>query len=115
MRRLPVLFLFCGAAHAQVIQGIPNRSITDISGDRAAAPHALQRVNASGATVTRTPAPAGITLAKQASLAGVLVDRFKESGDTDDTASFTRAVAKGVPILLGARTYAVNNFSTGAV
>lgn len=45
---------------------------------------------------------------------GVLLDTFRRSDDPDDTASMTRAVAAGVPILLGPRTYSIHDFSTGA-
>ena len=44
-------------------------------------------------------------------LLGVLADVFKAPGDPDDTASLARAAMAGMPILLGARTYAVNNFA----
>jgi hypothetical protein len=66
-------------------------------------------------------APTGASSTQTASLAalaaqqGVLLDTFHQAGDADDTASLTRAVAAGVPILLGAKTYTVNNFSTGSV
>ena len=73
--------------------------------------------NASATTVqpTGVSAPYVATLAAIAAQQGVLLDTFKQSGDADDTASLTRAVAAGVPILLGARTYTINNFSTGVV
>ena len=69
----------------------------------------------SGATVTPTGAPTALANSALAAQQGVLLDAFKVSSDADDTASMTRAVAAGVPILLGPRTYAINNFNTGAV
>jgi len=62
-----------------------------------------------------TGAPTGLTLSALAAQQGVLLDAFKVSGDADDSASLTRAVAAGVPILLGPKTYTINNFSSGAV
>lgn len=69
----------------------------------------------SGANVTATGAPTALTTAQFAAQQGVLLDAFHVAGDADDTASLTRAVAAGVPILLGPRTYTINNFSTGNV
>lgn len=46
---------------------------------------------------------------------GVLLDTLWQVNDADDTASLTRAVAAGVPILLGPRTYTINNFFSGNV
>jgi len=73
--------------------------------------------DASATTVRATgvSAPYAASLANLAAQSGVLLDTFAQSGDADDTASMTRAVAAGVPILLGPRTYTINNFSTGAV
>lgn len=67
----------------------------------------------SGSSVTPTGAPTAIPLPTLASQQGVLLDAFKVAGDPDDTASMTRAVAAGVPILLGPKTYTINNFSSG--
>lgn len=73
--------------------------------------------DASGLSVTATGVTAGqtATLASIAAQQGVLLDTFKLVPDADDTASLNRAVAAGVPILLGPKTYIVNDFSTGAV
>jgi hypothetical protein len=65
--------------------------------------------------VTPTGAASSATLAALAAQQGVLLDTFRVGGDADDTASMTRAVAAGVPILLGPKTYSVHDFSTGAV
>jgi hypothetical protein len=54
------------------------------------------------------------TLGQIAAQQGVLLDTFKLSTDADDTPSLTRAVAAGVPILLGPRTYSVHDFNAGA-
>ncbi len=62
------------------------------------------------AVVTPTGAPTPTTAAALAAQQGVLLDTFKVAGDADDTASMTRAVASGVPILLGPRTYTINNY-----
>lgn len=71
---------------------------------------------ASGASmVTPTGANTAISLATLTSQQGVLLDTFRVAGDADDTTSLSRAVAAGVPILLGPKTYTVNNFSSGAV
>lgn len=64
----------------------------------------------SNANVTATGAPTSTTLAGLAAQQGVLLDSFKESGDPDDTQSLWRAVMAGMPILLGPRTYIINNF-----
>lgn len=61
-----------------------------------------------GAAPTGAPTP--LTPAAVAAQQGVLLDAFLVAGDADDTASMTRAVAAGVPILLGPRTYSVKNF-----
>jgi hypothetical protein len=45
---------------------------------------------------------------------GVLLDTFKLASDADDTSSLTRAIAANVVILLGPRTYIINNFSSGS-
>ena len=72
-------------------------------------PYALS--SSVGTSVTPTGAPSTLTLGALAAQQGVLLDTFKVSGDADDTASMTRAVAAGVPILLGPKTYTVNNYS----
>lgn len=71
--------------------------------------------NVASSTVTPTGATTAIALADVAAQQGVLLDSFKQVGDADDTASFTRAVAAGVPILCSAKTYHVHDFDTGAV
>jgi hypothetical protein len=71
----------------------------------------LTGANASGATAIPTGAPSSATLAALAAQQGVLLDTFKVAGDADDTASMTRAVAAGVCVLLGPRTYTINNYS----
>src|SRR4051812_13508345 len=63
------------------------------------------------AKVTPTNAPTSIPLPTIASQQGILLDAFSVPGDIDDTASMTRAVAAGVPILLGPKTYTINNYS----
>lgn len=80
------------------------------------APTANTNCIMTGAVITPTGAPTSITAAAQAAQQGVLLDAFKVSGDADDTASLTRADTAGVPILLGPRTYTINNFvsTTGA-
>ena len=65
--------------------------------------------------VTPTGATTAQTLADLAAQQGVLLDAFKQAGDADDTASFTRAMAAGVPILLGPKTYSVHDLASGAV
>jgi hypothetical protein len=51
------------------------------------------------------------TLATVTAQQGVLLDTFKQQGDADDTAAMTRAVAAGVPILLGPKTYTINGYN----
>jgi hypothetical protein len=68
--------------------------------------------DSSAATVTATGAPTSTTLAALAAQQGVLLDSFKQISDPDDTASLTRALTAGVPILLGPRVYSVHDFST---
>lgn len=70
-----------------------------------------QTGTATGMSVTPTGAPTSLTIAAIAAQQGVLLDSFKVGGDADDTASLTRAVAAGVPVLLGPKTYNINNFS----
>jgi len=72
-----------------------------------------QNPNATQYTVTPTGATNSATLAALTAQQGVLVDTFKATADTDDTASFNRAMTACVPILLKARTYTVNNFNSG--
>ncbi len=66
--------------------------------------------------VTATGVPSGYaaSLATIAQQQGVLLDTFKMVGDADDTASLNRACSAGVPILLGPRTYTINNYSCSA-
>jgi hypothetical protein len=66
-------------------------------------------VNVSPAAVTATGGSAARTLADIAADA-VAVEAFGAKGDgvSDDTAAFAAAVAAGVPVRLGARTYVVN-------
>lgn len=71
-------------------------------------------VNSSGSSVIPTGAPTALPLPTVASQQGVLLDAFKVAGDPDDTAAMTRAVAAGMPILLGPKTYTINNFNSGA-
>lgn len=75
----------------------------------------------SSAVVRPTGAITPATAAALAAQQGVLLDTFKCSGQTgspcngttdpDDTASMVRAVAAGVPILLGPKTYTINNYT----
>lgn len=46
---------------------------------------------------------------------GTPLEAYHQVGDADDTASLTRAVAAGGPILLGPRTYTINNFTSAIV
>lgn len=46
---------------------------------------------------------------------GVPLDSYFQSGDADYTAAMNRAVAAGLPISLGSKTYVINDFSTGAI
>lgn len=41
---------------------------------------------------------------------GVLVDAYRLSGDTDDTASLIAAINTGKPVIFGPKTYIINNF-----
>lgn len=66
-------------------------------------------------TALPTGANTAQTLASLAAQQGVLLDAFKLAADPDYTLAMGRAVAAQVPILLGPKTYIVNNFSTGAV
>ena len=77
---------------------------------------AVQSSGGNGSAVVVTPAWTAqqSTLATLAAQQGVLLDTFYRSGDVDDTASLNRAVASGSPILLGPRTYIINNFNTGS-
>lgn len=65
--------------------------------------------------VTPYGAPSEIAFALLASQQGVLLDAFRLASDVDDTNAMIKASAAGVPILLGPRTYFVNNFSTGII
>jgi hypothetical protein len=92
---------------------IGNLYVTPTGGTQTTLGAAL--ANSTNSSVTPTGAPTAVPLPTIASQQGVLLDAFRLAADTDDTASMTRAVAAGVPILLGPKTYTINNFSTGAV
>ncbi len=106
MRRLLPLLLLPLLLGAGTTSVIPNGTVLGNSSGSTAAPSALTDVGPIAATPTGAPTP--ITLAKIASQQGVLVDAFKIAGDADDTASFTRAIAANVPILLGPKTYSIS-------
>lgn len=64
----------------------------------------------SASVITPTGTVGAASLGDIAAQQGVLLDAFRVAGDADDTASMTRAVAAGVPILLGPKTYTINNY-----
>jgi hypothetical protein len=71
--------------------------------------------NSTNSSVTPTGAPTAVPLPTIASQQGVLLDAFRLAADTDDTASMTRAVAAGVPILLGPKTYLIHDYQMAGI
>jgi hypothetical protein len=66
--------------------------------------------NLTNGTVIPTGATIAQTLGTLTAQQGVLLDAFRSASDPDDTLSMSRAVAANVAIILGPKTYTINNY-----
>lgn len=101
-----VALLATATAHAQSVGGNGGGVGGNTSGGGSITPGA----NLSTGVVVPTGASVAQTLAVLTAQQGVLLDAFHVPSDPDDTLSMARAVAAGVPIILGPKTYTINNY-----